>query len=118
MRYLLLLPLLLAGCASPVGQKTVVQLRNDAYALKTTYALALQGAVSYAELPSCSKAPPPCSDDGTVKAMQAAKNKASPLVNDVEKIALSATPDTSALQLSVTAATTAVADLQKLLLPK
>lgn len=109
MRYIPILLLLLAGCASnsPSPATTV-------YASKSTYEAALALAVAYAELPRCAPdAPPLCSDTSAVATIRTANTAARATLDAAENTVRSA-PSTDAARMAVVAASNAVDAFSKI----
>lgn len=78
MKLILVLVLVMAGCAAPQSpQQSVFQ-------AKSGYAVALTAAVTYKRLPDCTKAPQPCSDKAVVAQLQKADNVAATALDSAE----------------------------------
>jgi hypothetical protein len=83
--------LALVGCAGSGTDTNTVSITpaQAVFTLKSSYAVALSGAVAYSRLPSCGTPPvgvPPCSDPAIIAKLRQADDLASAALNSAEAV--------------------------------
>jgi hypothetical protein len=128
---LCLLALPLGGCflqdattaaTTPVGAQAVADARNTVYALKSLYAVALEGAVLYDNQKFCSAAAAPprpfCKDQPVVIKIAQLQAGAKVAIDSAERVVLSGTATTSEMTAAITAAQAAYGAFQTIVTNK
>lgn len=104
MKSLIVIALLaLAGCATPQSPQEQV------FAAKSAHAVALRAAVTYRELPPCSRAAQPCHEPAVVQALQKADRVADAALDSAEHVVRTPGFGQSVITSTVTAAQAALA---------